>query len=115
MNIVDLANYGAIASAIGFAYFLGRRIALAEVARALNGKRGELPGVEPGWYPSTPAKRGDVFEIHVGTPHIGSGSTEEDFRVFMGKVLDATANEAPTTKRAIPGEQPATTWEEDAS
>ena len=36
MSIADIANYCAVASAIGFAYFLGRRNAYAHVERELS-------------------------------------------------------------------------------
>ena len=54
----------------------------------------------------------------------GNGVASERARPVLGRVLREYAeteaairarDAAPTTKRAIPGEQPATSWDEDAS
>lgn len=73
MSIADFANCFAVGSAIGFAYFLGRRHECARALRLLERSRGELPGVEPGWYPPTPPDPYRRGGYRPQPPPVGSG------------------------------------------
>jgi len=42
------------ASVGGFVFLLGYRFGLSSAIRTVERRRGELPGVEPEWYPPTP-------------------------------------------------------------
>ena len=51
MTIHDLMLAAALTA---FVFLLGCRFGLASAIRTVERRRGELPGVEPEWYPPTP-------------------------------------------------------------